>query len=293
MLTDKLQSAVPRPREPDLIQDIFPSNEIHIIGGPSGSGKSTLLFQWLADWQRGEPVLGHKSNPCPYVIVACDRRKSSCEATLDRIGLKEVLSPVIGTEELDWGSDDFINCFEQIVNHERFPSDRKLVVLEGMATLVPAGKINDYHSVSHMLRLMSRVCERRGLTVIGTMHNAKTSDNHRITNPRERILGSVAWSGFSDTLVLVEQMDMSKPLLDSRQVTILPRNSKGLVVRFKLDKNGRFTPEGESEGAIAINNELSRLEKIFEWVRQQPGEWPIAKLIQYAQEVHGINDKAV
>ena len=82
-----------------LIDGILPANEVHLLGVSSGSGKTTFTFQvFLAQWQKGEPLFGHQSNPVPYVYVSLDRSRSSVTRTLERLGLVEEITRIVCQE---------------------------------------------------------------------------------------------------------------------------------------------------------------------------------------------------
>src|SRR4051812_25576556 len=69
-----------------LVDKLLPKYQLHLIGGPSGAGKTTWLFQQIEEWRNGRDVLGHKSNPEPFVYVACDRSIDNLEQTRLRTG---------------------------------------------------------------------------------------------------------------------------------------------------------------------------------------------------------------
>ncbi len=125
-----------------IIETLMPTREVHLIGGPSGVGKSTWLFQMLADWQKGLPVFGFKSNPGNFIYVSCDRSDQSVGMTMDRVENSFPCFSVVNRKMVGKNYRDILNA--ALLGHK----DVKLIIMDGMTSLCPAGKINDYQTVS-------------------------------------------------------------------------------------------------------------------------------------------------
>ncbi|HWG97178.1 MAG TPA: AAA family ATPase [Nitrospira sp.] len=204
-----------------LVDSILPTQEMHLLGGPSGSGKSTFLFKFLQSWSRGEPQWNYPSHPVPYLYVSLDRSSKGVVRTLRRMGIDISTIPYFA------GFDDptLVTIDDVLGAALRFKPDARLFVVEGIAGKVPKNKINDYGEVAAFVSHIGRWCRQFNATVIGTMHAAKTKANEQYDNPRQRILGSVAWGAFTETIIGLEPIDAKDPECRLRRLYLLPRNA--------------------------------------------------------------------
>jgi hypothetical protein len=219
-----------------LIDKILPCREIHLVGGASGSSKTTLMFQILQKWQRGEEVFGYASFPVPMAYVACERSLDSTQRTVDRCAV-DLKCPNISALEHGW-LKDVDHAFERIAAYltSRHPETR-MWYLDGLQALTPGGKNNDYACVLRFLTDITQFCQTRNVTVIGSVHATKTKEGERYMNPRQRILGSVAWAGFSETVIILDQIDPEDPA-SRREIQLCPRNAPQGRFDYELDSNG-------------------------------------------------------
>jgi hypothetical protein len=218
-----------------IIDKLFPTREVHLIGGSSGSGKTTLLFQILQDWTAGNPVFGFQSYPVPFVYISCDRSLASVSRTMSRIGFtfprySVVDSGLVGRSFT--GDSGLLQSF-------RIPRTTKLIILDGMTSLCPDGKINDHKVVANFLANLATLCQARDMTIIGTVHATKTKENEKILKPRERIVGSTAWAAYSETIVILDPADATND--SSRRILdIMPRNSAHIHKTLEFSPSGRL-----------------------------------------------------
>src|SRR5262245_1348737 len=67
-----------------LIDQILPTQAVHLVSGPSGVGKTTFLLQLLNDWNASKDVLGHKSFPGPFCFISCARGAEEARSIVSR-----------------------------------------------------------------------------------------------------------------------------------------------------------------------------------------------------------------
>ena len=210
-----------------VVDEIFPAYEIHLFIGPSGAGKTTYLFQFLQAWAAGEKIFGYQARPQPYVYISCDRSSRNVRRTLARVGVKKEIPMVSAVDE----------CMSRDINtilkfaRAKFP-DARVFFIEGLGSLVPGGKLNDYKVVADFLLNLANYCNKEEVTIFGVGHASKTKENERILNPRERILGSVAWAAYSETIFFFEPVDAENPECSLRRLHVLPRNAKQQTFDF-------------------------------------------------------------
>jgi len=219
------------PRQSYLIEEVLPENELHIFAGPSGAGKTRLLFQGLQEWQQSGTFLGFKCKPFPETLyLACDRSKASVEETLSSF-------PAM---RLDW---DSIRG-QGITSLNTLKSDHpkvKFLIIDGIATLVPDGKVNEYGAVATFLCTLGKFCTANRITILGIGHSAKTKETERYSNPRQRILGSVAWAAYAETIFNLEPIKPDDPTQSARRLFIGPRNHREHIINLEM-KDGILIP---------------------------------------------------
>ncbi len=220
-----------------LVDRIFPTKEIHIIAGASGVGKTTWAFQMLDDWRKSAPVLGYNSFPCPWVYVSCDRSKQSVATTLERVGVMGI--PLLDARGV---SEHEAEAFDVVLRGARQVNpDVRFIFVEAFSLLVPQVSFKDsYRVTAQFLSKLVRTLEKEDLTIIGTAHSPKQRENDQITDPRQMVLGTVAWGAFVETIIAIRRMAPKDPSNQNRQILLLPRNAREQAFEYTLDDNGRF-----------------------------------------------------
>jgi hypothetical protein len=205
-----------------LIDKILPANEVHILGGASGVGKTRWLFQTLQEWTDKVPILGYDSHPVPYLYVSTDRSLASVHRTCQDLGIDPSKIPILAAVEKELERGYSVRWLFDTA--KKVKPDARLLVVEGLATFIPQGKVNDYSEVSKFLRKLTRECQQRGMTFLGVHHTSKSREKDTYENPREKLLGSMAWAAYSETIFVldfVSSRDMENPY---RKLHLLPRN---------------------------------------------------------------------
>ena len=232
-----------------LIEKVLPSREVHLLGGSSGAGKTRWLLKTLASWSRSEPVLGFPSHPVPYVYVSLDRSEASVIRTCEDIGVDHKTLPFLPLRDrIDEDTKLSPSLILKTVSKE-FPA-AKLIVIEGIARLVPGGRVIDYNTIADFLTRLGVWCQKRDATILGVHHTAKSKQDSWYENPREKLLGSGAWGGYSETILfldLVSEDVTSK----GRKLYILPRTRMAnFTVNCFFDEAGRIVERGLVKGLM-------------------------------------------
>ena len=221
-----------------LIDKIMPEHEVHLIAGPSGAGKSTLAIQlFLKDYLAGNKIFGLDTRTRPVAYVSCDRSLASFRRAMDRHGLPYDAFPASIARSIP-----AVGVKSKLYSILVWAQAHRahLVVIDGFGSLVPGGKLSEYSIVAEFLTEAQRVCEDFDLTILGQVHATKVKDSETISNPRQRILGSVAWAGYSDLIITVDEEDPDNPASSARRVHVLPRDSSPFTLRYNLDAGGRL-----------------------------------------------------
>ena len=264
-MTDTTALAVQRSPE-YLIDDILPSGEVHLLGGPSGGGKTTWLFQMLMDWSAGRPIFGKASHPVPYIYISTDRSKRGVKRTLKRMGLREDAIPFVSTITDDLGNiEAIINLFI-----EKRPEIR-LLVIEGLTGLLPptTGKGSDggFTHVRRFLTHLSHLCEKYDITILGIVHSPKAKEDSQYLRARDRVMGSSAWSAYTETIILIEPVDANAPSV--RRLMLLPRNSAEEHYDLQFNAAGRLVPLTDELDDVFVNLFLDKVPPPLEFSTEQ------------------------
>jgi len=238
-------------RLPFVVDQIFPAREVHLIAGPSGAGKTTFVFQLIDDWLSAKPVLGRDAQLVPMCYVACDRSSASVNRTLERI------KPTQRPPTLSLIDHPGVTSIQGVVSLVRkHITDCRILWIDPLLHFVSKGKTNDYACVAEFLIEASRTCSREDITIFGYVHATKAREGERVLNPRQRILGSVAWAAFSETIILIEPPDNDDPTSNVRSVLVLPRNLPAEEMTYAFNSKGRLEQQQTGDFAEEMLKEF-------------------------------------
>ena len=114
------------------------------------------------------------------------------------------------------------------------------------------GHTNDYKDVAIGLGVLDQMVRPRGITVLGIFHQSKqvADKSQQYSRPQDKILGSAATIGFSDTaMYLLGPEDMSEPYYGFGWI---PHNAKAETFNFVRDLWGLFVPHVPSENPESL-----------------------------------------
>ena len=231
-----------------LVDSIFKAGKVHLLGGPSGSGKSTWLLETIAtEWSKGKPVLGYQSHPAPWVYISADRSTDSVLETMERIGIPESDVRIYSMTD----SHSLLDISAAIRKCLELEPKPELVVIEGLASLMK-GSHNNYQHVARFLQSLGLICVEFNITIIGVVHSTKCKQGEEFLNPRQRVLGSVAWAAYSETMLLLEPVGLEQNgTSPQRRLYVLPRQAKEFTVDMIVDDQGRLRPAPSAEDDLS------------------------------------------
>lgn len=240
-----------------IVERLLPKGRVNLIGGPSGSGKTTLVFQLFEALSKNEPFLGRKTTPVNWGYISGDRSAESVHETMRRV---EVHFPVFSLVDNDLVGQDLITKIiprlRAVIGHTP-----DFLYIDGFTALTPQGKINDYAITAKWLAQLARYCARFKVTILGACHTTKTKQNEMFTNARQKIAGSVAWAGFSESVIMIEPPEKFPRGSDGseRMITFLPRNYPQEVLEARFNSKGRIElveEEAEEDELIKPTRQL-------------------------------------
>jgi len=245
-----------------IIDQVLPIGQVCLLVGPAGVGKTTYSFDICDDVQEGRMIYGRAVNKTGVVIVSCDRDDDSHYDRLTSLGIPHHRFPFFPQRDKPTSIGIIIRaCAAQ------FPWC-KLLFIDGFGTLVPDGKLNDYGVVSRHLADAGALCKHFDLSILGSIHTAKAKEGEAYTSPREQALGSAAWAGFADLMIVMQRDNPKEPADPIRRVHVCTRGAAGdFTLKYKADKElgGKLVPYEDP-----IEQDLLSL--MDYWLRQQPFE---------------------
>lgn len=257
----------------------MPETEINLLAGPPGVGKTTLALQIGTDIQDGIAVWGRRTFPTGMVIVSLDRSSNAHQRMIGNMSIPSSRFAFFSARNIETSIEIIIRtCANQFPQH-------KLLFIDGFATLCDGP--SDYLRSSQFLRIAGTHCEQYGRTILGSVHSAKTKEGEHYTNPRQRILGSVAWAGFADLIVTMDPAKPDDPEDLVRIVHVLPRLSREFTLKYQRQSDRLVPWEDPVEADL-----LSLLDF---WLGAQAFEREIPKreFVSYGKDTCSIAERTV
>jgi KaiC/GvpD/RAD55 family RecA-like ATPase len=244
-----------------IIEDLFPAGRVHLIGGASGVGKTTMLFQLYKALHDTPPsdFLGRRTMPVKWAYISGDRAVDSVYETQERL---EVKFPVFSlVDENLVGADLTGKILPRLTSLYGYRPD--FIYIDGFTGMCPDGQVNNYKVVSSWLAGLQRYCKIKGVTIVGACHTTKVKEGEKFLDPRQKILGSVAWASYSEGVIIIESGEKD----NQRIVSLLPRNHPNEMLNMSLNDQGWFElPEriakAEGYSRFIIDTILEGREKI-------------------------------
>lgn len=253
-----------------IIETILPRYGVHLIGGGSGAGKTTLLLQMIDAINNGREFLGHSTHPTQYLYIVADRDLGSVQATLDRVRVqlpKERVVSALNKEVLSY--DRLVDLLYRIRGTQKL---HVTIYIEGIVRML-SGNMNDYGAIANWLASLTEFTIKNNCTIIGTVHSSKGRERDLIYNPRERILGSVAFAAYTKTIIFIEPTDPKDPTNPTRRVWVMPRDHQNEEHDFSFTDEGRLMLTANAETSFLFEANLTVLPMDAEITTQMVMEW--------------------
>lgn len=233
---------------PDPIPGIIPFGTVTVFAGAPGVGKTAMLADWVKRWQDGRTIWGKPTNPATaYYYIAADRQWASHAKWFELAGVGEIAHYSLADQaalDLDiiMRPNEALKLFGSILAQLQ-PIPGSHVTVDPMSPIFVAGSPNDSRAVARTLLEFSRWCQTLQINISCTAHFGKqkgeTKDQY--TRPQDRIAGSGAFSGFSDTQVyLVDPVPAAG--IPYHTLGWNPRQAPAEEFRCVRGPNGLFVP---------------------------------------------------
>lgn len=237
---------------PDPIAGILPFGTITIFAGAPGVGKTAMLADWIVRMRDGREIWGHPTSPpTAFAYIAADRQWASHQQWFDAVGCSDIPRYSLA-DDTSFNLSDllhpykadalFLRCLERCCNGQPPPPGAHVFV-DPVSPLFIMGSPNSSRDVARTLMSMSRECQRRKINITCVAHFSKqpTDRNARYQRPQDRIAGSGAFSGFSDTQVYL--LDPEPPDQPYHLLGWNPRHRRPEEFKCQRDpRTGLFLP---------------------------------------------------
>ncbi len=238
---------------PDPLPPVLLGGTINLLAAAPGTGKSTLLA-WLARQVRDKtPLWGKPWGPIPWQGIICADR-SWYRSTIQWFALEGMQDiPAYSLQDDQRFAKarlkhqhQRIAVFEHCLN-ELSPSKDGCFPLGSLLYVDPlslflGGNLLDYDKCMVACAEIREIALAKGLTIIGTAHSSKqrANKNDRYLRLQDRILGSTALFGFTDTQMFIAAPGEVDETIDYYCFLWHPHHAPAQTFRFDRDKQGRF-----------------------------------------------------
>ncbi len=233
---------------PDPIPGVIGFKSVTVFAGAPGVGKTTMMAEWIQRWRTGRTICGHATNPAAaYYFIAADRSWASHQQWFNAVGYPDIPHYSV-VNDPTFNSIDLLKPHEAPAQFARIldrlqPIPGSSVFIDPVAPIYIAGSTNDHRAVARSMVEFHVQTEQRQINLYLTAHFAKQRADPRelYARPQDRVSGTHAWQGFSDTIVY-----MVDPLPPQQPYTMLgwaPHHARAEDFAFVRDSaTGLFIP---------------------------------------------------
>lgn len=235
---------------PDPIPGVIDFRTVNILAGAPGVGKTTMFAEWCARWRDGRTICGLPTHaPTGLFYLSSDRGGHSTNKLLNHHQLLDnytvYYNPLddpsfdrrllgnanVSLETLRW-------CLKQFAT-PIIPGSH--LAIDPAAPFFVPGSQNEPRAVGRLLWELHIIARELQCTIFILAHFSKqlADASQRYTRPQDRISGSGAWSGFSDTQIYM--VDPEPPAQPYHLLGWNPRHAP--PAQFKFVRDGQvFVP---------------------------------------------------
>lgn len=204
---DSTATVPPQRIPPDLIPDILPSCEVHLLSGASGAGKTALVATLLRACVEEKPFFGLQTRrPAFMGIVSSDRGWRDHAKWFQKVGLEIPYYSLVddstvtghGIRAVHGNRDGLLrSSLKKLI--APIPQD-SLIILDPISLFLGGDFLNYDLSYTHMLD-MTKEAIAGGFTILATAHASKqkADSGQRYARPQDRVAGTTAQTGCAGT----------------------------------------------------------------------------------------------
>ncbi len=237
------------PSFPDPIEGLIPHGSICTLSGASGVGKTAFLASILPTLLTGGELFGHKVNATNVGVLVCDRPWRDHRAWFDKSGLADIPHYSLRDVDYNWlalkDSSRIPALFGQLVDSIKLEPG-SLLLVDPLPLFLP-GRLMDYKDMAIGFGLLDQQLKPRGITMLGVFHvgKQKAGKQERYTRAQDRILGSTALIGYSETTFYLLSPEESEKA--TYEFGAISHQAPPIVIDYKRTDNGLFVPANTAE----------------------------------------------
>jgi hypothetical protein len=239
----------------------MPFGSISTLSGASGVGKTAFLATMIKAWQDRADLFGFKTNPPPAIgVLACDRPWRDHAKWFEKAGCAPFPHFSLRDEEYNWeqlrDSKTVAATFGKLIDLLALPPT-SLVIVDPISLFIP-GRLFDYKDVAIGMGQIDGELKRRHLTALGIFHVGKQKANatDRYARPQDRILGSTALIGYSETAFYL--LDPAECGRRNYEFGIVSHQAKPISLYYDRDPaTGLFVPANFLDDVQELETALS------------------------------------
>jgi hypothetical protein len=238
---------------PDVVADVFPAGQVHLIGGAPGAGKTAFEAWMCSHVLRGVKFLGHQTNAVPWwgAIVldrgAGDRRNwwriagiphLTTGASLPLYSLTD--DPSLRPSAL-YAIKDLLGFVEKQIDRLQPPPGGVLTI--DVANPLSGNAKSSYLSSFAAGWALSRVAQDRQLTVFAIMHGGKqlADAERRYVRLTDRIICGSGFLGAIGTTCYISSPEESG-MRGYQEMAWSPHHSPSERFKLKRTQDGLYAP---------------------------------------------------
>lgn len=269
---------------PDPIPGIIPFGTVTVFAGAPGVGKTAMLAEWIQRWREGRTIWGHATNPATaYYYIAADRQWASHQKWFELVGYPDIVHYSIADDGA-FDRDAIMRPGEALKLLGSIFARLGIIpgahlFLDPMSPIFVMGSPNDPRAVARTLLEFSAWCQTLKINITATAHFGKQKGDtkERYVRPQDRIAGSGAFSGFSDTQVYL--VDPEPPLILQHTLGWNPRHSRPQEFACTRSENGLFIPHDVMKDDLHAANVCDQL--------SETGATSLSVIIERSLQQHG------
>lgn len=279
----------------DPIPGIIPFGTTTLLAGASQLGKTAMIASWATRFRAGKSICHHAVNiPKAIGVLVVDRQQASHKEWFSRAGWPDIpMYSYRDDPKTKW--EDFLQRpalkglllygLEQLA--AQGVGRGSLIIVDPISPFI-AGNLIDYKHTLVGLGVIDQLSKERGVTLLGIAHMAKqkSGEKDRYTRPQDRILGSAALGGFTDTQIYMLGPDDTDH--GNYELGWIPHNAPAESFQFERDEQGLFVvaelSPADQDASSAVLGVLSTLPTAED---NLPGELRTKALLAAVMENYG------
>lgn len=206
-----------------------------------------MIASWAFRFREGKSICHHAVNiPKAIGVLVVDRQQASHKEWFARAGWPDIpMYSYRDDPKTKW--EDFLQrpALKGLLLHGLQELEKQgvgrgsLIIVDPISPFI-AGNLIDYKHTLVGLGVIDQLSKERGVTLLGIAHMAKQKggEKDRYTRPQDRILGSAALGGFTDTQIYMLHPDDTDH--GNYELGWIPHNAPAEAFQFERDDQGLF-----------------------------------------------------